>query len=152
MTDPRVAALLDAVGLEPTLPAIEYQPSRLQLFRFSAVTWNAHRIHYDETYARAEGHDGVVVHSTLRGQQLLGVAQRWLGDRGEIVAMAWRNAAPAYADERVVCRGRALATETDADGSTLVTVELEEVDGTGKLGAAGTATVRLHTDGVSGAR
>ena len=40
------------VGAPLDLRDIEYRPSRLQLFRFSAVTWNAHRIHYDEAYAR----------------------------------------------------------------------------------------------------
>src|SRR5699024_6415164 len=37
------------------------------LFRFSALTYNAHRIHYDLTYARAvEGHTGLVVHGPLQ--------------------------------------------------------------------------------------
>jgi 3-methylfumaryl-CoA hydratase len=31
------------------------------LFRFSALTYNAHRIHYDREYARAEGYPGLVV-------------------------------------------------------------------------------------------
>jgi 3-methylfumaryl-CoA hydratase len=36
------------------------------LFRFSALTFNAHRIHYDQTYAqRQEGHAERVVHGTL---------------------------------------------------------------------------------------
>ena len=77
---------------------------QLQLFRFSAATGNAHRIHYDEAYARAEGHDGLVVQSTLRGQQLLNVVLRWLGDRGEVTAFSWRNLRPSHAGERVVCR------------------------------------------------
>jgi len=36
------------------------------LFRFSALTYNAHRIHYDEPYATGvEGHLGLVVHGPL---------------------------------------------------------------------------------------
>src|SRR3546814_13879183 len=36
------------------------------LFRYSAVTFNGHRIHYDEPYARqTEGYPGLVVHSPL---------------------------------------------------------------------------------------
>jgi 3-methylfumaryl-CoA hydratase len=36
------------------------------LFRFSALTYNAHRIHYDAQYATAvEGHRGLVVHGPL---------------------------------------------------------------------------------------
>lgn len=35
------------------------------LFRFSALTFNAHRIHYDAAYASTEGHRGAVVHGPL---------------------------------------------------------------------------------------
>jgi hydroxyacyl-ACP dehydratase HTD2-like protein with hotdog domain len=33
------------VGTE--LPALEKIPTTVQLFRYSAVTWNAHRIHFE---------------------------------------------------------------------------------------------------------
>lgn len=36
------------------------------LFRFSALTYNAHRIHYDPDWARAEGYGGLVVHGPLQ--------------------------------------------------------------------------------------
>ncbi|MFJ5700006.1 MaoC family dehydratase N-terminal domain-containing protein [Arthrobacter sp. NPDC093139] len=36
------------------------------LFRFSALTYNAHRIHYDHHYAGHEGYDGLVVHGPLQ--------------------------------------------------------------------------------------
>jgi 3-methylfumaryl-CoA hydratase len=37
------------------------------LFRFSALTYNAHRIHYDRDYARdVEGYPGLVVHGPLQ--------------------------------------------------------------------------------------
>ena len=144
MTDePASSALLATAGLPPLLPETVFRPSRLQLFRFSAVTWNAHRIHYDEEYARSEGHDGIVVQSTLRGQQLFSVVRRWLGQRGRVTAFAWRNLLPTYADQPVVCRGRVVATAVAEDGSTEVSVELVELDHAGRTGAVGTATVRL---------
>jgi 3-methylfumaryl-CoA hydratase len=41
-------------------------PDPVLLFRFSALTFNAHRIHYDRDYARhAEGYPGLVVHGPL---------------------------------------------------------------------------------------
>ncbi|MFT5631559.1 MAG: 3-methylfumaryl-CoA hydratase [Gammaproteobacteria bacterium] len=50
------------------------------LFRYSALTFNGHRIHYDETYARnVEGYDGLVVHGPLLAHLLMGLAQRQLG-------------------------------------------------------------------------
>lgn len=36
------------------------------LFRFSALTYNAHRIHYDRDWARHEGHADLVIHGPLQ--------------------------------------------------------------------------------------
>lgn len=42
------------------------KPDSIQLFRFSALTYNAHRIHYDQDYARqVEGYPNVMVHGPL---------------------------------------------------------------------------------------
>ncbi|MDF2689227.1 MAG: MaoC domain protein dehydratase [Microvirga sp.] len=47
-------------------------PDPALLFRYSAVTFNAHRIHYDEPYAtREEGYPGIVVHGQLTATLLL---------------------------------------------------------------------------------
>lgn len=44
----------------------------VQLFRFSALTFNAHRIHYDRDYARdVEGYPGLVVHGPLAATLLM---------------------------------------------------------------------------------
>lgn len=54
---------------------IPMTPDPVLLFRFSAATFNGHRIHYDEAYARnEEGYRGLVVHgpltATLLGERL----------------------------------------------------------------------------------
>jgi 3-methylfumaryl-CoA hydratase len=47
-------------------------PDPVQLFRFSALTFNAHRIHYDRTYCRdVEGYPGLVVHGPFIATLLL---------------------------------------------------------------------------------
>jgi 3-methylfumaryl-CoA hydratase len=52
---PREAAWTRSVTPDPTL-----------LFRFSALTFNAHRIHYDRPYAtETEGYEGLIVHGPL---------------------------------------------------------------------------------------
>jgi hydroxyacyl-ACP dehydratase HTD2-like protein with hotdog domain len=140
---PEVGAALGAAGLDPELPAMRHEPSPLALFRFSAVTWNSHRIHYDEAFAREEGHDGLLVQSTLRGHQLLTVVQGWLGERGSVSAFSWRNLRPALAGREVMCRGRVSGGHVTGSAVTL-TVELQELDGAGRPGAAGTATVQLE--------
>lgn len=55
-------------------------PSEVMLFRYSALTFNGHRIHYDRDYARdVEGHAGLVVHGPLIATMLLDLAQRMHG-------------------------------------------------------------------------
>ena len=46
------------------------------LFRFSAVTFNAHRIHYDLDWVRHEGYDGLVIHGPLQALLMGEVARR----------------------------------------------------------------------------
>lgn len=43
----------------------EIVPDEQRLFRFSALTFNAHRIHYDLPYAQSEGYPALVVHGPL---------------------------------------------------------------------------------------
>jgi 3-methylfumaryl-CoA hydratase len=50
------------------------------LFRYSALTFNSHRIHYDAPYATAEeGYPGLVVHGPLQATILLNLAATLLG-------------------------------------------------------------------------
>jgi 3-methylfumaryl-CoA hydratase len=69
------------------------------LFRFSAVTWNAHRIHYDWPYAtESEGYPGLVVHGPLLALILaLDAAQ----DIGELDEVDFRAQAPVFVGDRV---------------------------------------------------
>ena len=46
------------------------------LFRFSALTYNAHRIHYDRDYARGEGYPGLLVHGPLQALLMAEKARR----------------------------------------------------------------------------
>jgi 3-methylfumaryl-CoA hydratase len=70
-TPPPIAALASAAWRE------EFQPDPVLLFRYSALTFNGHRIHYDHPYAtQVEGYVGLVVHGPLIAMLLLEAAQR----------------------------------------------------------------------------
>lgn len=52
----------------------------VRLFRFSAATFNAHRIHYDLPYAQeVEKYPGLIVHGPLQAMLLFEAATRWRG-------------------------------------------------------------------------
>ena len=50
----------------PAGPTLSLRVDEAMLFRFSALTYNAHRIHYDLGYVPTEGYDGLVVHGPLQ--------------------------------------------------------------------------------------
>lgn len=78
------------------------------LFRYSALTFNGHRIHYDQPYAReVEGYDGLVVHGPLLAQHLMLMAER---DLGPLTDFSFRATSPLMHHEAAtLCRkGREL--------------------------------------------
>lgn len=92
------------------------EPGTPLLFRFSALTFNSHRIHYDAPYAVGEeGYRGLVVHGPLTATLLLDLAQRALGDNA-LRTFAFRGMSPAVADEplHLVMRGSGEAIELGA--------------------------------------
>ena len=70
-------------------------PSETLLFRFSALTFNSHRIHYDLPYAQTEErYRGLVVHVPLTATLLLDLARQCLGDQA-ISTFSFRGLSPA---------------------------------------------------------
>ncbi|HYW49486.1 MAG TPA: hypothetical protein VE861_02710, partial [Gemmatimonadaceae bacterium] len=70
-------------------------PDARLLFRFSALTFNAHRIHYDRPYARdGEGYPGLVVHGPLTAM-LLAELVRTNSPR-VMTSFAFRGLAPIF--------------------------------------------------------
>jgi 3-methylfumaryl-CoA hydratase len=52
-------------------------PDPVLLFRYSALTFNGHRIHYDQPYVTgAEGYPGLIVHGPLLGMLQMELARR----------------------------------------------------------------------------
>jgi 3-methylfumaryl-CoA hydratase len=91
-------------------------PDEPLLFRYSALTFNSHRIHYDLAYATGiEGYRGLVVHGPLTATLLLDLAQAELGDNA-LKSFAFRGLSPAICAEplHLVMRGEGQALELAA--------------------------------------
>lgn len=74
-------------------------PDPRLLFRYSALTFNTHRIHYDAPYAReVERYRGLVVHGPLIASLLLQLAARECGDNA-LRRFNFRGLSPAIAEE-----------------------------------------------------
>lgn len=69
-----------------------FVPDETILFRYSAITDNPHRIHYDLAYARSEGYPALVVNGTVPTMFLLEMFRAHVG--GEPTGWRSRNLAP----------------------------------------------------------
>lgn len=122
------------------LPVVVRNASRVELFLYSAATWNPHRIHYDAEYARFEGHPDVIVHGPLQGAWLSQYVTDWAGPEGRILGLSWQNRASAVPEQDYEFRGEVTAVDGD-----VVTLAVREQTPDGIVLMPGTATVRLPT-------
>ena len=75
------------------------------LFRYSALTFNGHRIHYDRSYATGiEGYAGLVVHGPLQAALLLVLAQR-MHDGVPPRRFSFRGQRPLIDGGDIICKG-----------------------------------------------
>lgn len=99
-------------GEEPVAgDGIDLDIDETLLFRFSALTYNAHRIHYDLDWAAREGYGGLVVHGPLQAL-MLGEFFRRRGDDLVGRTFDYRMVAPFVGAQRL--RVRAVGDETAA--------------------------------------
>ena len=106
--------------------AVEVDP--VLLFRYSALTYNAHRIHYDRDYARSEGYPGLLVHGPLQALLMAELARRsgpGFGSR----EYSYRLVFPLYDDQGLV-----VSAVTGEGGSVRASCR----DRTGRVTATGT--------------
>jgi 3-methylfumaryl-CoA hydratase len=98
-TDTQIAAERDKPAWSRTIA-----PDPVLLFRYSALTFNAHRIHYDLPYTRdVEGYPALVMNGGLTALLLVETARSHL--RGRISGYAARALHPLYAGESITFNG-----------------------------------------------
>ena len=107
-----------ACRFDPSLwdAARKITPTEPLLFRYSALTFNSHRIHYDLPYARGEeGYRGLVVHGPLTATLLLDLARRKIGDNA-VKTFSFRGLSPAVCGEtlQLALRGKDAGWELGA--------------------------------------
>ncbi|MDJ0359277.1 MaoC/PaaZ C-terminal domain-containing protein [Rhodococcus sp. H29-C3] len=114
----------------------------IQMFLFSAATYNAHRIHYDKSWAvDVEGYSGPLVQGPLQAALLARAVTDWIGGAGTLVTYSAQNRAVAFAGQELDFVGTVTA-KREEDGRALVDLEIRgERDG--ELLMPGTATVTL---------
>ncbi len=93
----------------PSLPPVmgqfsrTFTPTASHLFRYSALTFNGHRIHYDVDYCReVEGYRNLVIHGPLNATMLANHAEEITGKR--LRSFTYRGLAPALLGNCITLR------------------------------------------------
>ena len=108
-------------------------PDPVLLFRFSALTFNGHRIHYDQPYVTgSEGYPGLIVHGPLLGMLQIELARRSHPDK-VAKSFEFRALSPVFSGPAFSVRAR-----READGSVTTWI----ADPKGGLAQQGKATFR----------
>ena len=110
----------------------ELLPDDVLLFRYSALTFNGHRIHYDRQYVtQVEGYPGLIVHGPLIATLLMDLLRREAPD-AEVAAFRFKAVRPTF-------DGRPMRVNGALDGKN---VRLWAQDHEGWLTMDATATLR----------
>jgi acyl dehydratase len=134
------------------LPAADYPTSTVQIFRYSAATWNTHRIHYDKDYAVAEGYPDVLVQSHLHGAFLARYCTDWVGANGRLLELGLRIRRFAIAGETLSVLGTVKAVERLDDAHAALALELVETRGSdGETCATASARIEIPLDWLASA-
>ncbi|MGF1508431.1 MAG: acyl-CoA dehydrogenase [Myxococcota bacterium] len=122
---PVPAPTVATIEPEPRAWSRQVVPDARLLFRFSALTFNAHRIHYDRDYAnKEEGYPGLVVHGPLVAVLLADLVRR--NEARALQTFRFRGKAPLFdlAPLHLIGRPRSAEVELEAlgpDGATALT-------------------------------
>lgn len=101
--------------------AVILTPKTPLLFRYCALTFNSHRIHYDLPYARdVEGYPALVVHGPLQATLLAELARQKLGRR--LRHFSFRGQSPAFEGHEL-----ALVARAGGDGLALESRQFDKV-------------------------
>lgn len=132
---------IEEVSIGDELPTLEKNLTRPQLFRYSAITWNPHRIHYDPEYAKeVEGHPDVLIQSQFQGAAIQELLMDWLGEDGELVKLSWSNVGRATSQDTLYARAK--VTEIDEENRRVRFENWTETDESRTT--KGNATVTLY--------
>lgn len=111
----------------------EVTPTEVLLFRYSALTFNGHRIHYDKPYAiETEGYPNLVVHGPLIATLLIDLLRRH-ESRATVLDFSFKAMRPSFLGNTI-----SLCGQPSADGKT---VELWAKDPEGWLTMTARATL-----------
>ncbi len=123
------------------------------LVKWAGATGDFHPLHYEDTFAAAQGVNRPVIHGRLKRAWLIQLVTAWMGDLGTLTKLNCRFLKMDYPrlmksqtepqeGETWLCKGKVISKSVDGHDH-LIELEVWLENGVGETTASGTATVSL---------
>jgi len=142
-TEAHATKYFEDVAVGEAIPPLVKKPDEVQLFCFSAVTWDTHRTHWDAPFARAvDKLPGMLTHGHLQAAFLGQLLASWAGPRARLTRLVYRNQGMVIPGDTLTCAGK-VTEKLEEDGKTLVKCQVWAENQKGEMPTTGEATLEL---------
>ena len=104
-----------------TVPPLEQHITTDLMMAYGAATWDWHRMHYDQDYARAVGLPAAVLDGQAQGAFFARAVMDWLGPTAFICKLSFRMRTMVFPGDIMRCEGEVREVAEDGDAN-LVTI------------------------------
>ena len=124
------------------LPDLVKHPTTQQLVQYAGASGDYYQIHYDQTYARSNDLEDVILHGALKNAFLGHLVTKWMGAAGELKRLVCQYRGMDIPGTPVTIKG-VVTKKYQESGDNLVDCEIWLQNEKGEKTTPGSATVAL---------
>ena len=124
------------------LPDLVKHPTTQQLVKYAGASGDYYQIHYDQTYARSNDLEDVILHGALKNAFLGHLVTKWMGPAGELKRLVCQYRGMDIPGTPVTGKGFVTKKYRDS-GDNLVDCEIWLQNEKGEKTTPGSATIAL---------
>ena len=124
------------------LPDLVKHPTTQQLVKYAGASGDYYQIHYDQTYARSNDLEDVILHGALKNAFLGHLVTKWMGPAGDLKRLVCQYRGMDIPGTPVTIKG-VVTKKYQASGDKLVDCEIWLQNDKGEKTTPGSATVAL---------
>ena len=129
------------------LPVLRTTFTTRDLVMFAGAAADFYEIHYDRDFAIERGLDGLLVHGALKNALLGRFLHQWVAPAGRIISYGCSFRGTDAPGEELVCRGTVTGVSHQADGTSVIDLDIrvEKADGIVTTPGRGRVELPRHT-------
>jgi acyl dehydratase len=116
-------------GVGAAVPPLEQHITTDLMMAYGAATWDWHRMHYDQDYARSLGFPGPVLDGQAQGAFFARAVMDWLGPTAFICKLSFRMRAMVFPGDTIRCEGEVRELAGDGDANLVTIAQTLKVGG-----------------------